>query len=194
MSGGPAPDGFRACQLCKLVQCVVCHHSVDDHADADRGRSARCRELAERKSAARFADIVRHTDPAQNEGVVGKACPGCFAVIQKTGGCNCMMCSRCGGWSCWLCGEMLAKSGEERGHVTLFFLAHAHFANLDAAYNGFDALNEAERAKVRQRQRGRHCIGLLGGEKLPDAPEYRHPGLDAFLRHEYPNLPEVIVL
>ncbi|XP_036972008.1 E3 ubiquitin-protein ligase RNF14-like isoform X2 [Acanthopagrus latus] len=43
-----------------------------------------------------------------------KNCPCCFSRIQKDGGCNVMMCSRCGRMFCWSCLTKLSSHGD--GH------------------------------------------------------------------------------
>eukprot|EP00922_Rhytidocystis_sp_ex-Travisia-forbesii_P005510 GHVS01008027.1.p1 GENE.GHVS01008027.1~~GHVS01008027.1.p1 ORF type:complete len:735 (+),score=207.66 GHVS01008027.1:439-2643(+) len=79
------------------VRCVLCGHVYCyEHGDAHHGITC--------------AEFVRshRAEDRLTRGVLRRLChrcPGCKAMVEKSGGCNHMTCTRCRTHFCWICGQ-----------------------------------------------------------------------------------------
>jgi len=157
--------GLVVCSGCAIVHCAKCTHTDAEHSawqlqqqdeeDQQQPAGAACNALM-------VADVHAEYDAMlQQVSSKVKACPGCFAAIEKNEGCNSMTCTNCYCEFCWRCGALLLKPGdrgavEERSRFT-----SNHFADLQELQTSQEILSAIFPARhVFDTNVGRTCAGM----------------------------------
>lgn len=91
----PAKELLAICEDCNFAFCSRCYQSW--HGEFVRCHSRRDKEELTAEEAASLEYVKLHTTP----------CPTCAAPVQKTMGCNHMLCYRCQSHFCYLCSAWL---------------------------------------------------------------------------------------
>lgn len=111
--GGSASSPALTCQRCAQTFCWT-------HATAHPLTS--CSEYTSR------ADVSAEETLSLNAiSATAKACPKCAAWVERTGGCNVIVCASCGASFCWLCLLELPAGDEcERATTTSTIIHRQH--------------------------------------------------------------------
>lgn len=86
-----------SCDLCKVTWCANC--GTSPHHEGISCLQHRCNEMSN-------MDESEKAIMEMHRGGLLRFCPVCSHGVQKNGGCNKIVCSRCGAKWCWLCGEI----------------------------------------------------------------------------------------
>ena len=98
VSGGGAGAPALTCSACAQEFCWL-------HATAHPDTT--CTEYEAR------ADVIAEETLSANAiSATAKACPRCAAWVERSGGCNVIVCASCGGSYCWLCLALLPLGDE----------------------------------------------------------------------------------
>ena len=93
------------------VKCVNCNHTYClEHGPSHAGMS--CAEFAHTKQAKAILKTERMLDQFT------KPCSRCGCRIQRSSGCDYMVCGHCWGDICWKCGTHVHLETSEKGHRT----------------------------------------------------------------------------
>ena len=96
--GGSTASPALTCQRCAQTFCWT-HATAHPFTD--------CSEYTSR------ADVNAEETLSMNAiSATAKACPRCAAWVERTGGCNVIVCASCGGSYCWLCLALLPPGDE----------------------------------------------------------------------------------
>ncbi|KAK8068339.1 hypothetical protein PG996_007451 [Apiospora saccharicola] len=97
------------CSGCLQMTCTRCHEDHD-------GAAVSCAAYAAQSAAEKTREVDAATGELMHQLGI-KACPKCRTHIEKTFGCDHMLCKACGTHICWACLAMFAKSGECYAHM-----------------------------------------------------------------------------
>ncbi|RWS23955.1 uncharacterized protein B4U80_09709, partial [Leptotrombidium deliense] len=122
------------CETCNFVFCTNCredYHGITPcdqfESDAQKKELTKCYmnadELVKSSLEKRYTKkkLQESVDQYMNELCIKencKPCPSCRVNIEKNGGCNQMLCTKCNRHFCWLCNSILEKTDAD---------AHTHF-------------------------------------------------------------------
>lgn len=123
-------DHCAQCGKCHFAFCTLCSSTwhpgtiacLDPDAKLEllRARAARDGRHDPQRDA-RERDLVNQIQSARVIQATTRPCPGCGAAIDKTEGCNKMLCANCGAYFCWKCRKVIHGYEHFReGACTLF--------------------------------------------------------------------------
>jgi hypothetical protein len=92
--GGSAQSPELTCRSCGTGFCFL--HNTAHAAGREACQAYVLRERSSPEHAASLAEIGRNSRPCPR--------PACGTLVERAGGCNSIVCARCGATFCWLCG------------------------------------------------------------------------------------------
>ena len=92
--GGSAQSPELTCRSCGTGFCFL--HNTAHAAGRAACQAYVLRERTSPEHAASLAEIGRNSRPCPR--------PACGTLVERAGGCNSIVCARCGATFCWLCG------------------------------------------------------------------------------------------
>lgn len=170
-SAAPADDGARhhaVCGSCRHSFCTLCfagyHPGRMCASDAGRLAVLRARAAGGCASAADAAELTRREDDALSRALItaiAKPCPRCAdTFIEKSGGCNKVVCRACGDPFCFTCGCSVDPA-DPYGH----YRAGACILFDEADVAAWNAAMAAEGA----------AAAVDAGDRVPGPPHQRLP-------------------
>ncbi|EFO21998.1 RWD domain-containing protein [Loa loa] len=118
-------SSLASCSLCHYSFCMLCkkaYHGIELCSLNEESRGKMLNQVATATPAEldeiyrkfggkkQFERMIEALKSEEWIGCNSKPCPSCQAKIEKTSGCNKMICTKCGHYFCWLCGIALNKN------------------------------------------------------------------------------------
>ena len=178
------PHAFCAPCIVKYVNCKIadgCHDLKCPQLDCQNGIGTkllqglknkglltaadlrRLKELQDGPRVERLREIFLSPAPGLYEALCNstQACPHCYTLTQRDGGCAHMTCGVCSGEYCWYCGEAYPlPSGHQHNAITTFPQLNAQ--------GTCSALELADAARARFQQGASDNLRVGAGERLDD--------------------------